>query len=82
MREILLRHVDASLRRIDRQVLPEVGELQPAADLVGELLPPRVAVAEQVEDQVSDGVGRAPAVVTQRREGRKGLELDVGAERL
>ena len=72
MREILLRHVDAPLGRIDGHVLPEIRQLQTAANLIRKLLALRVAMAEQVENQVSDRIGRTAAVVAQRREGREG----------
>ena len=45
-RHVLARQIDAPLLEIDRDVLPEVRELQAAAHLVGETLAPEVAIAE------------------------------------
>src|SRR5208282_6757220 len=43
---VAARKIDSSLVEIDCNILPEVGELQSAADQVRQMLPPGVAVAE------------------------------------
>jgi hypothetical protein len=61
------RHVDAAARQVHAQVLPEVDQLQRAADGVGLAQRRRVADAVQVQQQPPDRVGRAAAVVQQLR---------------
>ena len=51
--------------RVDAEVLPEVGELQRAADRVGPRQRAGVVDAVEVQQQPADRIGRAPAVVEQ-----------------
>ncbi len=59
------RHVDAAARRVDAEVLPEIGELERAADRVRLRQRRGVADAVQMQQQAADRVRRASAVVEQ-----------------
>ncbi len=60
--EILQREINAALLEIGAYVLPEVGQLQGGAGEVGKLLAFRIAVAAEIQDQVSHGIGGIAAV--------------------
>src|SRR5207249_3967497 len=83
-REILLRQVDAAAVEVARHVLPEVGQLERRADVVGAALARGVAMAEEREHEPPDGIGRAAAVAEQVGEGGEatGLAGGVATERL
>ena len=63
--QVSQRHVVAAARAVHAQVLPEVDELQRAADGVGLLQRHAVVDAVQVQQQPAHRVGRAAAVVQQ-----------------
>ena len=77
------RHVDAAARCVAADVLPEIRELERAADRVGARERDRVVDAVKVKQQAADRVGRAATVVEQPRAvgvaglhgvGREGVE--------
>ena len=61
------RQVDPAAAVVDAEVLPEVGELEGRAQAVRGLLDVAAAMAGNAEDQPSDRVRRAPAVVEDAR---------------
>ncbi len=65
--EVLERQVDASLAPVDRDVLPEIGELQRRADRVAFDAALRVVGLVQREQQAPDRIRRAAAIVDERR---------------
>ncbi len=56
------RQIDSSLCVIHRDVLPEVRQLQRGAGVVGKLLPLGIAIAAQVQHQMSHGIRGVLAV--------------------
>src|SRR5581483_520104 len=79
-RHVRARQIDASLGKIDRDILPEVGELQAAADEIGKLLALRVPIAEEIQDQAAHRIGGVPSIVEQGGHRREALEVNVAAE--
>ena len=75
------RQVDASALPVRRHVLPEVDELQRAADRVAPRAVRRRVRAVEVQQQAPDRIGRAPAVVLQRDVVGVAGDRDVLAER-
>src|SRR5207248_6556615 len=61
----LQRKIKSAFAVIHGHILPEIGELQPRASVVGELLALGVAVSADVKHQVPDGISRIPAVTAQ-----------------
>ena len=79
-RQIGLWQVDAvAVAVIAGNILPEVGQLESSAGGIGEALPFRVIVAEQVEEQMPDGVGGVPAVMQHIVQGGKASAALVNA---
>src|SRR5208337_5076595 len=64
-----------------RNVLPEICELQPAANQIRQMLPFRVAIAEQIEHQPSDRIRGVARVTEQIVERVEAFEVHVGAKR-
>ncbi len=62
LRKVLQRKVDAPLAVVDGDVLPEIRQLQGSAGVVGELLALGVAIAAQVQHQMSYGIGGILAI--------------------
>ena len=56
------REIDSPFGVIDGHVLPEVRQLQGGAGEIGELLPFGIAIAAQVQHQMSDRIGRVLAI--------------------
>src|SRR5208282_4605649 len=75
------RKIDSSLVEIDCNILPEVGEQQSAADQVRQMLPPGVAVAEQIKHQPSDRIRRVARIAEQIVERVEALEVQVRSKR-
>jgi len=61
--EIDLRDVDTVFAEVDRDVLPEVGELESGADVVGQFGEFLFPVTMEEEDETTDGVGTAATVI-------------------
>jgi len=79
--ELVLRQVDAALRVVDPDVLPEVGELQPGADGIARGAVRIVVAPVQREQQAPDRVRGTARVVAQRRERRIAVHGHVLRER-
>src|SRR5579862_526982 len=82
--KIFDREIDAVLRVVDGNVLPEVGELQRGAGEVGKALALGVAISAEVEDEMSDGIRRVTAVgedAVESLEPRDDLILTEGEDR-
>ena len=60
-----LRQINAATLVIAGHVLPEVGQLQRGADLIGQLAAALVVAAAQIQHQAADGIGRVAAVAEQ-----------------
>ena len=78
---IVARHVEAALRAVPLEVLPEVRELQRGADRVRRGVEPSLAVAGDAQHQPADRIGRSPAVVEQVGPGLVALSRYVLPER-
>ena len=65
MREIGLRQIDAILRPVDGDVLPEIDQLQRRANAVGTTQIIVTGTPDEMQHQPSDRVGRTAAVVEQ-----------------
>src|SRR5277367_6554643 len=76
-RDILARQIDPPFTQVNRDILPEVGQLQSGADVIRELLALRVAEAEKVEHQTPNRVGRITRVADQVFDSLEALEIDV-----
>jgi hypothetical protein len=81
MREVPTREIDPSLREIDRDVLPEVRQLQPGTDQIRQALPLSIAIAEQIQHQPPDGIGRTARVPAQVLDRLEALKIHVTTER-
>ncbi len=85
MPHIFQRNINASLGIIHGDVLPEVGQLQSGAGVVGELLALGVAITAQVEDEMAYGIRRIAAIgedVFESLETSNGLVLAEGDEQV
>ena len=60
--EVFKRKIDSFLAVVEGYVLPEIGELERGAGVVGKLLALGIAVSAKVEDEVSDGIGGVATV--------------------
>src|SRR5207244_11853507 len=78
---VIARQVDAALVEVDRQILPEVRQLQRRADVVGTRLPLGIAIAEQRQHQVPDRIGGMYAIVEEVVERREAGKPYVHAKR-
>ena len=74
MPQIFQWNIDSSLGVIHGDVLPEVGQLQCRAGVVGELLSFGVAITAQVEDEMAYGICRIAAIEMCIRDRRSGTE--------
>src|ERR1700692_4201038 len=60
--QVFKRQIDSALGEVDANVLPEVCELQRGAGVVGKLLPLGIAIAAEIEYEMSDRIRRIAAV--------------------
>ncbi len=82
---IAARQVDTPVTEIDCDILPEIGELEPAAHKTRKMLALGVAVAEKIEHQPPHRIGRVARVAEQIVERVEALKIDVatkGAEQI
>src|SRR5262249_55830159 len=57
--------INSSLAVVDRNVLPEVRQLQGGAGEIGEFLPLCIAISAGIEHQPADGIGGILAIAKQ-----------------
>ncbi len=60
--QIFERQIDSAFGIVHADILPEVGELQRGAGVVGKLLALRVVIAAEIEDEMPDRIRRVAAV--------------------
>src|SRR5260370_8117104 len=78
---VAARKIDSSLAEIDRDILPEVGELQSAANQIRQMLPLGAAITKKIEHQPPYRIRRIARVAEQIVKSAETLELDVRAKR-
>ncbi len=67
-------YVDTTLIEVAPNVLPEIGELERRAGGIGKALTFRIAIAAEIQQQMTDGIRGVDAIVQNR--GPIGVALD------
>src|SRR5437588_3224706 len=83
--QVLQREIYATLGIVHADVLPEIGELQRGAGVVGKALALSIPVSAKVQNQMADGIGRVVAVgehVIEGLESGDGLILAEGDQQV
>ena len=83
--QVFERKINSAFGIVDGDVLPEIGELQSGAGVIGELLAFGVVIAAEIEDEMADRIGRVTAVgenIVKGFETGDGLVLAEGDEEI